>query len=193
MLPPLTARSTSRNQTGSPPAAARTTAPPISMLIVVEFRATASTGGPGPHAPSQPEQRVALVDRQARHAGARCLTPHEKMLRRDAVPARHLRHDRSRHMDSATIRPLTSSLQRRRRPAPAWISTPATRLRSANYRYESYWIWRLISCRSARSRQDGDRSLKSFSSTTRYRSTRAQRVPTDKLMQRPERILVHGG
>jgi transposase InsO family protein len=39
------------------------------------------------------------------------------------VPACHLRHDRPGANDSATMRPLTSSLQRRRRPTPTRTST----------------------------------------------------------------------
>src|SRR5262252_8684503 len=44
----LMARSTSRSHTGSTPTAARTTAPAISMAIVVELRAAASAHGPAP-------------------------------------------------------------------------------------------------------------------------------------------------
>src|SRR6516225_3709951 len=44
----LTARSTSSSHAGSTPTAARTTAPAISMAIVVELRAIASAPGPAP-------------------------------------------------------------------------------------------------------------------------------------------------
>src|SRR6201987_536144 len=44
----LTARSTSRSHAGSTPTAARTTAPPISMLIVIELSVAASLRGPAP-------------------------------------------------------------------------------------------------------------------------------------------------
>jgi putative transposase len=39
------------------------------------------------------------------------------------VSARHLGHDAPGAYDSATIRPLTSSLHRRQYPEPTWIST----------------------------------------------------------------------
>jgi hypothetical protein len=45
-VPALTAHSTSRSHTGSTPAAARTTAPPISMAIVVALRVAASAAVP---------------------------------------------------------------------------------------------------------------------------------------------------
>ena len=95
----FTARNTSRSQAGSTPGVVRTTAPPISIVIVAQ---------PWPDAPERHsfvaklrhdrnEQRC-LVGRQAQQAAACRLAPSEQMLRRDVVPARHLRHNRARRI-----------------------------------------------------------------------------------------------
>src|SRR5215472_10537737 len=120
----LTARSTSRSHTGSTPTAARTTAPPISMLIVVELRAAASVPGPAPRS-----SVTTGTNRGASSAG-RLSTPLRAALRHTnrccgEMPCRRATSDTTAPgaYDSATIRPLTSSLHRRRRPTPTWIST----------------------------------------------------------------------
>jgi hypothetical protein len=52
-----------------------------------------------------------------------------------AVPCRRATSDTTAPdaYDSAAIRPLTSSLHRRRRPATTWISTRPRGFRSVNY------------------------------------------------------------
>jgi hypothetical protein len=49
--------------------------------------------------------------------------PSEQVLRRHAVPARHLGHDRARRVGRRHGSSFASSLRRRRRPTPTWIST----------------------------------------------------------------------
>ncbi|MHC2664069.1 hypothetical protein ACVINX_004854 [Bradyrhizobium diazoefficiens] len=120
----LTARSTSRSQAGSTPAAARTTASPISMLIVIPFRVAASTHIPagrssdttGTKSGASSAGKLSRPARAALRQANRCCG--ERSCRRatsdTTVPGAY---------DSATIRPLTTALHRRRRPAPTWIST----------------------------------------------------------------------
>src|SRR6516225_5588131 len=120
----LTARSTSRSHTGSTPTAARTTAPPISMLIVVELRAIASALGPAPG------NSVTTGTKSGASSAGRLSVPARAALRHTKrcwgeMPCRRATSDTTAPdaYDSAMIRPLTSSLHRRRRPAPTWIST----------------------------------------------------------------------
>src|SRR5215472_16012464 len=119
----LTARSTSRSHTGSTPTAARTTAPPISMLIVVELRVAASVPDPAPRS------SVTTGTNKSASSAGRLSTPLRAALRHmnrccGEMPCRRATSDTPGACDTATIRPLTSSLHRRRRPAPTWISTP---------------------------------------------------------------------
>src|SRR6516162_7438012 len=120
----LTARNTSRSHVGSTPTAARTTAPPISMLIVVELRAAASVPGPALRS------SVTTGTKSGASSAGRLSTPARAALRHTKrccgdMPCRRATSDTTAPgaYDSATIRPLTSSLHRRRRPAPTWIST----------------------------------------------------------------------
>ena len=62
---------------------------------------------------------LSAEQRRARDEYERLLDP----LRAEFMPARHLRHDAPGAYDSATIRPLSSSLHRRRRPTPLRTST----------------------------------------------------------------------
>src|ERR1700680_1104058 len=116
----LTARSTSRSHTGSTPAATRTTAPPISMVIVVEFRVTASARRgsvtTGTNSGASSAGRLSKPARAALRQPNRCC---------GEIPCRRATSDTTAPgaYDAATIRPLTSSLHRRRCPAPTWIST----------------------------------------------------------------------
>src|SRR5246500_5243977 len=120
----LTARSTSRSHAGSTPTAARTTAPPISMLIVIELRVDASVPSPAPRS------SVTTGTKRGASSAGRLSTPARAALRHTKrccgeMPCRRATSDTTAPgaYDSATIRPLTSSLHRRRRPAPTWIST----------------------------------------------------------------------
>src|ERR1700757_1114441 len=120
----LTARSTSRSHAGSTPTAARTTAPPISMLIVIELSVAASAAGP------TPRSSVTTGTKSGASSAGRLSTPARAALRHTKrccgeMPCRRATSDTTAPgaYDSATIRPLTSSLHRRRRPAPTWIST----------------------------------------------------------------------
>src|ERR1700751_4447090 len=120
----LTARSTSRSHAGSTPTAARTTDPPISMLIVVELRAAASAAGPAPRS------SVTTGTKSGASSAGRLSTPARAALRHTKrccgeMPCRRATSGTTPPpaSHSATIRPLPSSLHRRGRPAPTWIST----------------------------------------------------------------------
>src|SRR5262249_3100019 len=102
-----------------------TTAPPISMLIVVELRFAASVPGPAPRS------SVTTGTKSGASSAGRLSTPARAALRHTKrccgeMPCRRATSDTTAPgaYDSATIRPLTSSLHRRRRPAPTWISRP---------------------------------------------------------------------
>jgi hypothetical protein len=91
-----------------------------------------SSGNPGPtlptslhrgEAPSRPERTAAPRSRQAQQTGARRLAPREQMLRRDVVPARHLRHHRARrigfrHDPALSLIAPPTPAPRRRCPPP---------------------------------------------------------------------------
>src|ERR1700681_3580530 len=120
----LTARSTSRSHTGSTPAAARTTAPPISMVIVVELRVAASAAVPAGRG------SVTTGTNSGPSSAGRLNSPARAALRQPNrccgdMSCRRATSDTTAPgaYDSATIRPLVATLQRRRRPTPTRIST----------------------------------------------------------------------
>src|SRR5580704_1682681 len=120
----FTARNTSRSQAKSPPGATRTTALPISIVIagqpwadapdiIPSWRSSVTTGtNSGVSSAGKLSKPLRAALRQAN----RCCA--EMSCRRatsdTTAPGAY---------DSATIRPLASPLQRRRRPAPTWTST----------------------------------------------------------------------
>ena len=122
----LTARSTSRSHAGSTPTAARTTAPPISMLIVTERCVAASAPRPAPRS------SVTTGTNSGASSAGRLSSPARAALRQPnnccgVRPRRRATSDTTApgRYDSATIRPFASSLQRRRRkqsPSRRWQS-----------------------------------------------------------------------
>src|SRR5215472_284679 len=118
----FTARSTSRSHAGSALRATRTTAPPISMVIKLERSA--------PDIPPSPRNSVTTGTNSGAASAGKLSRPPRAALRQAnrCWGEMSCRRATSETMapgakDSATIRPLASSLHRRRRPGPTWIWT----------------------------------------------------------------------
>src|SRR5215204_1454006 len=118
----FTARSTSRSHAGSTPRAARTTAPPISMVITPGLSAS--------RIPRPPRNSVTTGTNSGAAAAGKLSRPLRAALRQadrcwGEMSCRRAISETTAPgaKDSATIRPLTSSLHRRRRSGPTWMST----------------------------------------------------------------------
>jgi transposase len=127
----FTARSTSRSQAGSTPGAARTTAPPISIVIAVASCADAAAVIPSWRSSVTIGTNIGASSAGKLSKPARA--PGEQVLRRDVVPARHLRHDRPgrigfrRNPSLGLVTPATPT------PHPDPDIDPAPWLRRFNY------------------------------------------------------------
>jgi hypothetical protein len=90
----FTVRNTSHSHAGSTPRAARTTAPPISIVIAALSPADAPAHSIAAKLRDDRNEQQHLVGRQAQQARPRRLARGKQVLRRDVVPARHIQHDR---------------------------------------------------------------------------------------------------